>query len=66
MQLPTVRVRTLIAQADSEDKKRRYIVFVGNLSYGVTREDLEAHFKPAGLIPNSLTPISRPIQGTMP
>ncbi len=44
-----VRAQYFFVQEENEDKKRRYIAFVGNLSFGVTREDLEAHFKPAGL-----------------
>ncbi|KAG0174004.1 hypothetical protein DFQ28_007235 [Apophysomyces sp. BC1034] len=31
-----------------EDKQNRFIVFVGNLPYDITKEDLEKHFESAG------------------
>ncbi|XP_033116924.1 uncharacterized RNA-binding protein C365.04c-like [Anneissia japonica] len=37
-------------QADLKKKHKHYCLFVGNLSYDITKEEIEKHFLPAGTV----------------
>lgn len=41
-------------KATEEPKKKRFTLFVGNLSFKTTVEDLQAHIKPTGITPQSV------------
>lgn len=41
-------------KGDSDGKKKRFILFMGNLSYKTTKEDILTHIKPTGVQPLSV------------
>lgn len=44
---PAKKVKSVTSQ-DASQPKKRYIVFVGNLPYTITKDDLESHFSSYG------------------